>query len=36
MRAFMIAVAIDRALPVLSGDRDPAYVAGKLGVKVIW
>ena len=34
--AFTIAVAIDKALPALSGDRDLAYVAGKLGVEVIW
>ena len=34
--AFTIAIALDRALPVLSGDRDLVYVAEKLGVKVLW
>jgi len=34
--AFTLAVALDRALPVLSGDRDLAYVAEKLGVEVLW
>lgn len=34
--AFTLAVALDRALPVLSRDRDLAYVAEKLGVEVLW
>ena len=34
--AFTIAVALDRALPVLSGDKDLVYVASGLGVRVIW
>jgi predicted nucleic acid-binding protein len=34
--AFTVAIALDRALPVLSGDRDLAYVANKLGVEVLW
>lgn len=31
--AFTLAIALDRALPVLSGDRDLAYVAGGLRVR---
>ena len=34
--AFTLAIALDRALPVLSGDRDLAYVAKKLEVEVLW
>jgi predicted nucleic acid-binding protein len=34
--AFTIAVALDRALPVLSGDKDLVYVASGLGVRVVW
>lgn len=34
--SFTIALALERDLPVLSGNKDLAYVAGKLGVEVLW
>jgi hypothetical protein len=34
--SFTVALALERDLPVLSGDKDLAYVAGKLGVEVLW
>jgi hypothetical protein len=34
--SFTVAIALERDLPVLSGDIDLAYVAGKLGVEVLW
>jgi hypothetical protein len=34
--SFTVAIALERDLPVLSGDKDLAYVAEKLGVEVLW
>jgi len=32
----VIALALERKVPILTGDRDLAYVASKEGVEVIW